>query len=277
MTNDDGYTAKGIRTLAEIMTAFGQVHVVAPKKHESGMAMAVSLGLKQLACKDFGEDEAGVHWTYLDATPASCVKFGLNYPAFGSRPDIVLSGINHGSNATTGALYSGTLGATAEAALNGIPAIGVSLATSNPDADFSAVREFFPRVFRTLTSFTPVPFGTYFNVNFPNLPAPQIKGIRVTVMGMGHWEKEFEDWDPTRLEHLGITPELLGQSSVANALEGEKLYMMMGHYVDGENNHRRADHHLLKEGYITITAHKIDSTDRDTFTRMIEDGLDKDF
>ena len=96
ITNDDGYQAKGIKVLAEIMKQFGEVTVIAPKHHQSGMSMAVSLGFKQIAHKDLGEG-----WHYVDATPASCVKFGLNTMFLDNFPDVVVSGINHGSNAAT--------------------------------------------------------------------------------------------------------------------------------------------------------------------------------
>ena len=112
ITNDDGYQAKGIKVLADIMKEFGEVTVIAPKTHQSGMSMAVSLGFKQIAHKDLGKG-----WHYVDATPASCVKFGLNTMFLDNYPDVVVSGINHGSNASTASCYSGTLGAAEEAAL----------------------------------------------------------------------------------------------------------------------------------------------------------------
>ena len=149
ITNDDGYQAKGIRTLIEIMRPFGRVTVIAPKKHQSGMSMAVSLGLKQIAYKELVRTENYME-SYLDATPASCVKFGLNTCFLEKKPDVVVSGINHGSNAASASCYSGTLGAAFEGALNGIPSIGVSLDTLNPDADFSAVKKYFPEIFRMI-------------------------------------------------------------------------------------------------------------------------------
>ena len=144
ITNDDGYQAKGIQVLCNIMKQFGDVTVIAPKKHQSGMSMAVSIGLKQIAHKDFGNG-----WHYVDATPASCVKFGLNTMFLDNFPDVVVSGINHGSNASTASCYSGTLGAAEEAALNGIPAIGVSLDSLHPEADFSGVEKYFGDIFKT--------------------------------------------------------------------------------------------------------------------------------
>ena len=150
ITNDDGYNAKGIKVLAEIMKQFGEVTVIAPKTHQSGMSMAVSLGFKQIAHKDLGDG-----WHYVDATPASCVKFGLNTMFLDNYPDVVVSGINHGSNASTASCYSGTLGAAEEAALNGIPAIGVSLDTLHPDADFSGVSAMLGDIFLKIMSDLP--------------------------------------------------------------------------------------------------------------------------
>ena len=149
ITNDDGYQAKGIQVLANIMKKYGEVTVIAPKTHQSGMSMAVSLGFKQIAHKDLGNG-----WHYVDATPASCVKFGLNTIFLNQFPDVVVSGINHGSNASTASCYSGTLGAAAEAALNGIPAIGVSLDDFHVDADFTAIEKYFGNIFEKVCDFS---------------------------------------------------------------------------------------------------------------------------
>lgn len=276
ITNDDGYSAKGIHVLAEIMCQFGNVTVIAPKKHQSGMSMAVSLGLKQIAYKDLPEEKPGT-WAYLDATPASCVKYGLNVPFLEKFPDVVVSGINHGSNAASAACYSGTLGAAEEAALNGIPAIGVSLDTINPEADFSAVRKFFPDIFRKLMeNMTSVP-GIFYNVNFPNIPAEQIKGIRVGHQGMGRWIREFREWDPSIYRKYGITPEDLGQSSSPKLESGEKLYMMVGDFLDDDRNDSRADHWIMNDCYISIVPDNLDSTDYEEVERLGKAGFDIDF
>ena len=183
-----------------------------------------------------------------------------------------------GSNAATAACYSGTLGAAAEAALNGIPAIGVSLDTLNPDADFSAVRQFFPDIFRSLmSSFTTARQGVYFNVNFPDIPADKIKGIRVGHQGMGRWVREFRNWDPSIYKRYGITPESLGQASVPETEPGEKLYMMVGDFSDAPENDWRADHRLMETGYISIVADNIDATDYSEKEHLISSGLDRDF
>ena len=247
ITNDDGYQAKGIKVLAEIMKQFGEVTVIAPKHHQSGMSMAVSLGFKQIAHKDLGGG-----WHYVDATPASCVKFGLNTMFLGNFPDVVVSGINHGSNAATASCYSGTLGAAMEGALNGIPAIGVSLDTIHPDADFSGVEKYFGDIFKNLTENWPAKRGIYYNVNFPNIPADDIKGIRTGVQGMGRWVREFKEWDLDHYAKYGITPKLE---------EGEDLYMMVGDFEDDPENPENADHRLVAEGYVSVVAHNLDCTD----------------
>ena len=263
ITNDDGYQAKGIKVLAGIMSKFGEVTVIAPKHHQSGMSMAVSLGFKQIAHKDLGEG-----WHYVDATPASCVKFGLNILFDGNYPDVVVSGINHGSNAATASCYSGTLGAAAEAALNGIPAIGVSLCSLHPDADFSAVERFFGEVFSKIMSGLSGRHGVYYNVNFPDIPADNIKGIRVGTQGIGRWTKEFQEWDAKHYEKYGITPEMLGQSSTPVLENGEELYMMVGNFEDDDRNPANADHRLLEDGYISIVAHNINCTDYEETQRL---------
>lgn len=263
ITNDDGYQAKGIKVLADIMSRFGEVTVIAPKKHQSGMSMAVSLGFKQIAHKDLGEG-----WHYVDATPASCVKFGLNTMFLENFPDVVVSGINHGSNASTASCYSGTLGAAAEAALNGIPAIGVSLDTLHPDADFSGVEKFFGDIFTKLMKDWPSKHGVYYNVNFPDIPAEEIRGIRTGVQGMGRWIKEFKSWDLQHYAKYGITPEMLGQSSDPALEDGEDLYMMVGEFQDDARNGENADHRLVAEGYISVVAHNIDCTDYEETERL---------
>ena len=263
ITNDDGYQAKGIKVLADIMSRFGEVTVIAPKKHQSGMSMAVSLGFKQIAHKDLGEG-----WHYVDATPASCVKFGLNKMFLENFPDVVVSGINHGSNASTASCYSGTLGAAAEAALNGIPAIGVSLDTLHPDADFSGVEKFFGDIFTKLMKDWPSKHGVYYNVNFPDIPAEEIKGVRTGVQGMGRWIKEFKSWDLQHYAKYGITPEMLGQSSDPVLEDGEDLYMMVGEFQDDARNGENADHRLVAEGYISVVAHNIDCTDYEETERL---------
>lgn len=290
ITNDDGYKSKGIEVLVNIMRKFGEVTVIAPKHHQSGMSMAVSLGFKQIAYKAFGNEDPNpfngsvsdgkgfpVEWSYLDATPASCIKFGLNEIFKEKFPDVVVSGINHGSNAATASCYSGTLGAAEEAALNGIPAIGVSLDTLHPCADFSAVEKYFGDIFSQIMQNLPARYGVYYNVNFPAIPAEDIKGIRTGYQGMGRWVREFKEWDVNAYSKYGITPELLGQSSHPAVEEGEDLYMMVGDFLDDPRNRPDADHRLMAEDYISIVAHNVDCTDYEELERLRGKGFDKDF
>ena len=264
ITNDDGYQAKGIKVLAEIMKKYGEVTVIAPKTHQSGMSMAVSLGFKQIAHKDLGNG-----WHYVDATPASCVKFGLNTMFLNNFPDVVVSGINHGSNASNASCYSGTLGAAEEAALNGIPAIGVSLDSLHPDADFSGVEKYFGEIFEKLMANLPTEkYGTYYNVNFPDIPADQIKGFQVGYQGKGRWIREFKEWDVKHYAKYGLTPEMLGQSSNPVLEEGEDLYMMVGDFEDDPRNTPEADHLLVQNGYVSVVAHNVDCTDYEETSRL---------
>lgn len=272
ITNDDGYQAKGIKVLAEIMKQFGEVTVVAPKKHQSGMSMAVSLGFKQIAHKDLGNG-----WHYVDATPASCVKFALNILFADNFPDVVISGINHGSNASSASCYSGTLGAAEEAALNGIPAIGVSLDTLHPDADFSGISRYFGEIFSHIFNNPSDRRGIYYNINFPDIPAEDIKGIRTGYQGLGRWVREFKEWDVDHYRKFGLTPEMLGQSSDPVLEDGEELYMMVGDFENDPANTSDADHLLLADGYISITAHNVDCTDYKEAERLRASDLEKDF
>ena len=277
LTNDDGYQASGIHALADMMRQFGRITAVAPKFHQSGMSMAVSMGGRAIAYKVLPEKD-GVRWSYLDATPASCVKYGLDEIFWPGKPDVVVCGINHGSNAATAANYSGTLGAAEEAALNGIFGIGVSLDTMCPDADFSVVSEYFPHIFRKLWEYHNPGTGIYYNVNFPNIPAASVKGVRVGHQGLGHWEKEFKPWDAGIFAKRGVRPEDIGQTSAPKVEEGETLYMMVGDFKDDSpKDDFLADHHILADGYISIVAHNINSSDHDEIARLNGLGFNEDF
>lgn len=275
ITNDDGYAAGGIHSLAGIMKNYGKVTAVAPKRHQSGMGMAVDLGLKQISYKHLGMQD-GVDWHLLDGTPASCIKYGLGFPFLGNKPDVVVTGINHGSNASTGSCYSGTLGAAQEAALNGVRAIGVSLNNYHRNADFSVVEELFPAIFEKLMDLASGAEGVYYNINFPDLPVAEVRGVRVGHQGRGHWEHEFIPWGTEKYTQMGTTPEALGQSSHPVLEEGEKLYMMVGSYVD-DTNDALSDHWLMESGYIAIVPHQLYNTDEKEAERMRESGIDMDF
>ncbi|MBQ9549101.1 MAG: 5'/3'-nucleotidase SurE [Bacteroidales bacterium] len=259
VANDDGYKAKGLHELVEILRPYGHLTVVSPKFHQSGMSMAVNLGGKPIAVKKLSEED-GVSYWYVDGTPSSCVKFGIDNILPDSLPELVVSGINHGANYGTAALYSGTLGAATEAALAGIRSVAVSLDCFDPDADFSAIRKYFPPLLDQILALKNVPYGVLYNINFPNIPVDEIKGVRVCRQGILHWEREFQPFPFDTLHD-----------------EGEELYQMVGDVVSDPANADDADHLLIRKGYITVVAHNLDNTDYAHARQLRESGLEKDF
>ena len=239
--------------------------------------MAVTLGFRPIAVRDLGETD-GARWIYVDATPASCVKFAIDNVYTDGKPDLVVSGINHGANAATAACYSGTLGAAEEASLNGIPAIGVSLDNIRKDADFSGVEALFPSLFERIMASGAFGVGTYFNVNFPDLPVAEIKGVRLAHMGLGHWEKEFQKWDTDYFSRRKIDLEAYNVhwEDVVPGPE-EELYFMVGTFVDDDRNDTGADHRLVKDGYVAVTIHNFDNTDYDRLDRLKAAGFEYDY
>ena len=266
ITNDDGFESKGIAVLAKMMKKYGNVAVIAPFSAQSGMSMAVSLGAEKIAFKEIesstfvGEDglEHTERWAYLDATPASCVKFAMSTPWLGWKPDVIVSGINHGANTSVASCYSGTLGATAEAAVNHILGIGVSLCDHNPDADFSQIEKYFPGIFEKLVELPRHSYMTYYNVNFPSVPADEIKGVRAGYMGRGRWVKEFRSLDDAEAIAASLNGAPTGDPSEKPAV---KMYKLVGNFSSDTDNSADADHLLTDNGYVSIVPHTIDSTD----------------
>lgn len=266
ITNDDGFESKGIAVLTKMMKKYGNVAVIAPFSAQSGMSMAVSLGAEKIAFKEIesssfvGEDglEYTERWAYLDATPASCVKFAMSTPWLGWKPDVIVSGINHGANTSVASCYSGTLGATAEAAVNHILGIGVSLCDHNPDADFSQIEKYFPGIFEKLVELPRHSYMTYYNVNFPSVPADEIKGVRAGYMGRGRWVKEFRSLDEAEAIAASLNGAPTGDPSEKPAV---KMYKLVGNFSSDTDNSADADHLLTDNGYVSIVPHTIDSTD----------------
>ncbi|MBQ7268837.1 MAG: 5'/3'-nucleotidase SurE [Bacteroidales bacterium] len=264
LTNDDGYRAKGLAELVEILKPFGELTVVAPKYHQSGMSMAVTMGLKPIAAKRL-PDRDGVRWWYVDATPSSCVKYGLDEVFTDALPDVIVCGINHGSNAASASMYSATVGAAREGALAGVLSIALSVDDFSPDADFSDVKRRIPEIFRTLTQNPPADKSTFYNINFPKGEA---RGIRIGYQGMVHWLKEFRPYDYGVFDRLGITPLDMGILRMPEVEAGETVYVMAGDLTDDPRNHGHADHRQLEAGFITICPLKLDATDYDDKRRL---------
>jgi 5'-nucleotidase len=190
VTNDDGITAPGIRTLIKIMNKLGDVVVVAPDSPQSGMGHAITLN-DNLYCDPLNVEETANHLEYsCSGTPADCVKIAKQ-EILKRKPDLCVSGINHGSNASINVIYSGTMSAAVEAGLEGIPAIGFSLLDYSLTADFSPCEDFVERIARNVLE-NKLPPGVVLNVNIPKLKREEIKGIKVCRQAKAHWREEFD-------------------------------------------------------------------------------------
>lgn len=276
VTNDDGYNAKGIRTLVKILRPYGDITVVAPKHHQSGMSMAVNLGQSPIPVKKVSE-VPGERWWYLGGTPSSCVKYGIDNIFYPEKPDVVVSGINHGGNFGTAYLYSGTIGAASEGALAYIPAIAVSIDAFDPDADFSSIEKHFPPIFEKIMANLSDSYGLIYNINFPKPSAGPVKGIRMAKESWLRWENEFIPYDERlfRMKVLSMMGRELPEFPAPE--EGEELFMMAGDIVNDSVNDPEADINLLSQGYATISCHQLLSQDLTENARLHALGFEKDF
>ncbi len=276
VTNDDGYNAKGIRTLVKILRPYGDITVVAPKHHQSGMSMAVNLGQSPIPVKKISE-VPGERWWYLGGTPSSCVKYGIDNIFYPEKPDVVVSGINHGGNFGTAYLYSGTIGAASEGALAYIPAIAVSIDAFDPDADFSSIEKHFPPIFEKIMANLSDSYGLIYNINFPKPSAGPLKGIRMAKEGWLRWENEFIPYDERlfRMKVLSMMGRELPEFPAPD--EGEKLFMMAGDIVNDSISDPDADINLLAQGYATISCHQLLSHDLAENARLKGLGFEKDY
>ena len=166
VTNDDGISAPGIRTLISAMNEIGDVVVVAPDSPQSAMGHAITIN-STLHCNSIKIDDGPQIEYSCSGTPADCVKLGIN-EILDRKPDICVSGINHGSNSSINVIYSGTMSAAVEASVEGVPAIGFSLLDYNWNADFSQIREHVIKITKKALK-EGIPKGNALNVNFPKL------------------------------------------------------------------------------------------------------------
>lgn len=202
ITNDDGLWAPGIRKLIEIARPLGNVVVVAPDSPMSGMSHAITVK-SPLRIHKHNEEENYVEYS-CNGTPVDSMKLGEKV-VLTEKPDIVLSGINHGSNASVNIIYSGTMAAALEANIDGIPAIGFSLLDYSHKADFSGVGRFVETIIRNVLD-NGLPQGVSLNVNIPALPEKEIKGIKVCRQATGRWEEEFDSRvDPHDRDYYWLT------------------------------------------------------------------------
>jgi len=202
VTNDDGITAPGLRALVEAVQHLGEIYVVAPDSPQSGMGHAITINsplrLDQV-------DMSGEHnWYQCSGTPVDCVKIAID-KILHRKPDLCVSGINHGSNSSINVIYSGTMSAAMEGAIEGIPSIGFSLLNYSLDADFSASIHYASQIASNVLS-SGLPSGTLLNVNIPNLPLSSMKGVKVCRQANAKWVEEFDErLDPNKRKYYWLT------------------------------------------------------------------------
>ena len=206
VTNDDGVTAPGLKNLVEAVKPLGKILVVAPDKPQSGMGHAITIGtpLRLHKVDIFGDIEA----YECSGTPVDCVKLAKD-KLLHKKPDLCVSGINHGSNSSINVLYSGTMSAAVEAAIEGITAVGFSLCDYSYEADFEGSAESARIIAKNLLEHG-MPKGTLLNVNIPKLPADQIKGMKICRQADAKWEEDYDERkDPRNRSYYWITGEFV--------------------------------------------------------------------
>jgi len=203
VSNDDGITAPGIRALIEVVREIGQVVVVAPDGPQSGMGHAITLN-STLRCDQIHIDKGSQEEYACSGTPVDCVKLAVS-KIMDRKPDLCLSGINHGSNSSINVIYSGTMSAAVEGALEGIPSIGFSLLDYSFDADFSAAKVVVKKIVEKVLQ-EGLPKGCCLNVNIPKLNYEDIKGFKICRQADANWVEEFDERkDPTGRTYYWLT------------------------------------------------------------------------
>ena len=237
VTNDDGYAAKGFACAVEMARRMGDVIAVAPALPQSGKSQAITiyepLFLRERAAED------GLKVYSLTGTPVDCVKFAFDHLLGGRRPDLVISGINHGSNSAVNVLYSGTMGAAIEGAFYGCPSMGLSLTSHDEDADFTAAVLYGERIARALLDMH-CEGPLCLNVNVPDIPAEEIAGVKICRQTRGFWREVFS-------EHLDP--------------HGRRYFWMKGDFMNAEPDNGQTDEHALAHGYVSVVPVQTDMTD----------------
>lgn len=189
VTNDDGITAPGIRKLIQVMKQLGDVVVVAPDSPQSGKGHAITLDTT-LYVRKFKTEDTSDREFECSGTPADCVKLGIK-EVLKQKPDLCVSGINHGSNASINVIYSGTMSAAIEAGIEGVPSIGFSLLDYDWDANFEGLEEFVKKIAINVLE-NGLPDGVVLNVNFPKISENPYKGIKICRQARANWNEKFD-------------------------------------------------------------------------------------
>ena len=241
VTNDDGIYSKGINSLVTVAINFGDVVVVAPDKPQSGMGHAITINnplrLNKVNLMD------GVLAYATSGTPVDCVKMGI-FEILKKKPDLIISGINHGENTSTNVLYSGTMSAAVEGAMEDIPSIGFSLADFGSDADFNASSIIASKIIEKVLSID-FPRNICLNVNIPKLPFKAIKGIKTCKQANAFWNDRFEKrTDQFGNDYYWLTGDFC--ESVQD--QDTDLYATRNGYVSVVPTHfDMTAHHILKQ------------------------------
>lgn len=241
ITNDDGIDAKGIKELAACLQDIGDVVVFAPDGPRSGMASAITslIPIKYSLVKK----ENGLTIYKCTGTPVDCVKLAIS-EVLEHKPDLLVSGINHGGNMAVCVQYSGTMGAAAEGCVFGVPSMGVSLLDHKDDADFGESCRLARMLARRILK-DGLPHGTYLNLNVPDMPA--VKGMKVCRQADGKWINEFK-----RSENAS----------------GEPVFWLSGSFENRKPIHLDNDTLALDSGYASLVPCKVDVTDYDFLAKL---------
>ncbi len=243
VTNDDGITAPGIRALIEVMKEIGEVVVVAPDSAQSGMGHAVTIN-NTLTLERVHIDPELEREYACSGTPVDCVKIALGQ-ILDRKPDLCVSGINHGSNSSINVIYSGTMSAALEAGMSGIPAIGFSLLDFSWNADFDQIRSFVKKI--TLQALeNGIPKEVVLNVNFPRLQTDEIQGIKVCRQAKAVWIEDFDK---------------------RTSPNGKEYYWLKGEFVNQDKG-EDTDEWALRNGFISIVPVHFDLTAHHAINRI---------
>ena len=243
ITNDDGIVAPGIRTLIEVMKEIGEVIVVAPDSPQSAMGHAITIN-NTLKLEKIHIDTEILQEYSCSGTPVDCVKIAVN-EILKRKPDLCVSGINHGSNSSINVIYSGTMSAAVEAGIEGIPAIGFSLSDYSWDANFEPIKSYVKQIALSVLE-KGLPEGVILNVNFPKLDKEALKGIKICRQAKAIWQEEFDK---------RINPQ------------GKEYYWLTGKFVNQDKG-TDTDEWALANGYVSIVPVQFDLTAHHAITHL---------
>ena len=240
LSNDDGYQAKGINDLVEMLRPLADIFVVAPDSARSGASLSISSHMpvrnKLILSEDAHDNLGSLTIWACSGTPDDCVKMAFE-KLLPSTPDLVIAGINHGDNCAVNAHYSGTVGVAIEGSMKRIPSIAFSSGYIDVDADFMGMKPWILQIVQHVLA-KGLPYGTLLNVNAG--PYPNFKGIRVCKMGMGDWKDEWQE-----MTHP----------------HGWKYYWIAGYYAPDAPDDEETDTWAYNNGYVSVTPIKLDFTD----------------